>query len=144
MFPLIYVPFTTMPSIQCTTMDSHAHAVCVPTIETLINENKMPSVSLSRARCPFLLISVIICICHLLFCVNSAFNTQMHTRWQEVAATTRRQTSEQNEQQQQNDCEKCFTHVKYTLRPTTTIPFIRCMSLPLHVNRCDMWIFAIR
>lgn len=74
-------------------------------------------------------------------------STHKCMRLQEVAATAYDTTTNERTKRittQRNDCERCFTHVKCTPRPTTTTttsrPFIECTSLALHVNRCDMWI----
>lgn len=62
---------------------------------------------------------------------------------QHTNARSRRSDTTTNERTKrtttaQNDCEKCFTHVKCTACPTTTIPFIRCQFADA-IARESMW-----
>lgn len=87
-----------------------------------------PSPSLARSFCNYMQLPFVI------LCKQCLQHTNARSRRSNTTTNewTKRTTTAQN------DCEKCFTHVKCTACPTTTIPFIRCQFADA-IARESMW-----
>lgn len=124
-----------MPSIQCTTMDSHAHAVCVPSIETLINENKMPA-SLSRALPFFTSFCNYMHLPFVILCKQCLQHTNAY-----ALARSRRNNTTTNEWTKRTTTAKWLREMFYTCK-IHTAPDDDDSIHPLHVAaiaRESMW-----